>query len=77
MKKVNRYFLDDLLNPLVGGADDDDMENLYRCVDIDSEAQIKKIIKEILLTHFEIKPNAYKEIAKNTLSYYLTLDNKN
>jgi hypothetical protein len=72
MKTVNQYFLSELLNPLIGGADDDELYSALRNLNVNNEMVIKKLIRENLHQYFKQKPDAYKEAAKRALSYYLT-----
>lgn len=71
---VNEVLVEYFLHPLSGGADSDSQYELYKNVDVNDENQIKKIISETIKPEFDSKPLEFKEIAKRTLSYYLTTD---
>ncbi|GAB4044464.1 hypothetical protein [Spirosoma litoris] len=72
MKKVNRAFLSDILNPLVGGADMDEMV-VYEDIDSNDEKTMKQLIKSIFVPYFNLKPDRYKYILKDSLKYYLSI----
>lgn len=74
MKKVNKYFVEALLNPMAGMADFDDTPEYIQKLDANNELQTKEIIKQYLLPEFKIKPEEYKQIVYDSLSYYLTTE---
>lgn len=72
MKIVNPYFLDELLSPLTGLADDDGAVEHYRHIELNSEDQYKSVIKDTLIEPFNNLDEERKQKSKLALSYYLT-----
>lgn len=69
---VNPFFLDTLLTPLVGLADDDDSVSAYGEIDLDDKSQAARIAQEVLVPFFRsLGPEVRKNI-DNTYRYYLT-----
>lgn len=70
MREVNPYFLDDILSPLAGGADFDELMYLQH-LDANNEQEIKEILKEFLGPYFEGLSDIYKAKFKLSLAFYL------
>ncbi len=77
MQTVNWYMLNDILNPLGGSADIDEMVYIYQDVDSNNEVEIKQIIFEKIKPYFEKKTEAYKISIKRSLSFFLTTNKIN
>lgn len=71
MKIVNRYFIDDILSPIVGLADSESDLHLFGEIDTSSELELKKFFRDIIKPTFDFKKEKVKYISKNSLSYYL------
>lgn len=71
---VNEHFIDSLLTNLIGGADIDEDIEKYNDVDPNDEDRIKQILIEVVKPFFQEKNEAYQEMARTTLAYYLTSD---
>jgi hypothetical protein len=72
LKDVNIYFVTALLNPLTGGADDDEEVALYRETDPDNEQQMRTVIRDRLKPYFKRFDVKSAEIAKASLQYLLS-----
>lgn len=72
MKIVNPFFLDVLLGPITGLADDDEAVQHYEKIELCSEEQYKAVIRDILVTPYNGLDEEKKEKAKLALSYYLS-----
>ncbi len=71
MITVNPCFIEEVLAPLVGGADrEDDFAN-FGLFNIESEVDVKRLAKDILYPEFASKYPVFKETIKNSLAYYL------
>jgi len=75
MKEVNKFLLEDVLSPLIGGADMDEYSHLWY-VDSDNELVIKDIIKEFFLPYFQTLNDAYHSKLKLSFAYYLKNNSK-
>jgi hypothetical protein len=73
MINVNKYFLEDILSPIVGGADMDDFLYL-QCIDSNDEHKMKELITEFILPYYKKATDKYKQSVKNTMMYYLTTE---
>lgn len=72
MRQVNIHFVTALLDPLVGGADDDAEVARYRRLDPDNEKDVRDVIRNRLKPHFERFDEASKEMATRSLQYFLS-----
>lgn len=70
MEIVNKYFLDDILSPLVGGADFDELQYLLN-LDADNVMQGKELIKVYLFPYFQSTTQSYMAKCKLSLAYFL------
>lgn len=77
MKSVNPYYVEELLGPLIGMGDDDEMVYSYMNLDTDSEQEIKAIISDLLMPNFFKFSKEKQEGCKRSLSYYLTTEKIN
>jgi len=75
MKTVNPYFLNELLSPITGLTDDDEAVILYQNMNLNDEAQYRKIIKDLFKPHFNGISEIVQQKSKLALSYYLSKDN--
>jgi hypothetical protein len=75
MKTANQQFLTEILNPLTGMADDDQMVASFRNLEVNNPSEIKKVLCQTILPEFNKRPEAYQSAAKSSLSYYLTSGN--
>lgn len=71
MKTVNPYFLNKLLSPITGIADDDEVVMYYQNMNL-NEVQYRIIIREQLKPYFDGCSEIVKQKSKLTLSYYLS-----
>ncbi len=71
MLKVNVYFIEDLLNPLIGLADIDEEQKKYIDFDANNEDLSKKIIISVLKPYYNEKSLKYKSLSKRSLAFYL------
>jgi len=69
--------LGDILDNLVGGADDDKMTDKYSTLNVNNEQEVREVIKEMMKPDFEAKVDSYKNFVKNTIAYYLITDEVN
>jgi hypothetical protein len=74
MKIVNPYFLDVLLRPITGLADDDDAVLHYQGIELSNEKQYKEVIRGTLIGPFNSLDDEKKKKSEIALSYYLTKD---
>ena len=72
MKQVNPWFLDDLMSPISGLADDDDAVMYYRQMNVDSEEKFRAIIREKFVVYYYALDEQKQEKAKLALSFYLS-----
>jgi len=72
MKTVNPYFLNDLMSPITGLADDDNAIKYYSNLNINTEEKFRSIIKDLFLPYYENLDNTKKQKSKLALSYYLS-----
>lgn len=71
MTTVNLQFIDALLGPLVGSADDDAQRDRYRNVNADNEYHVKAVIAETIKPRLDNRPWRYRTAARNALAYAL------
>jgi hypothetical protein len=77
MKKIiNPVFIDEFLIPLIGGADDEEMIELFGYYKTDDENDVKKLAIEVLLPEYNKQKDVLKLLAKDTLAYYLIFPNR-
>ena len=69
---VNRNILDAVLSQLAGGADIDEDVERFGDINPNDKKQIKEIIALEILPDFQKSSTGYKNLLKQTLSYYLT-----
>ena len=72
MKTVNPYFLNDLMSPITGLADDDNAIKYYSNLNINTEEKFRSIIKDLFLPYYENLDHTKKQKSKLALSYYLS-----
>lgn len=72
MITVNPVYIDYVLNPLTGGADSEESIDLYGSYNPNSEQEVKKLAREVLLPEFKSQQPILQEVVKHTLAYYLT-----
>lgn len=72
MKLVNPYFLNDLMSPITGLADDDEAVSYYNSLNISSEEQYRSIIREVFIEYFSSLDKQKKDKTKTALSFYLS-----
>lgn len=77
MNKVNMLFLDDVLSPLTGGADDDEQIDLYNGLDVNNESLIKGIILKTIKPEFSNKSLSYQIEVRKALAFALLSTNIN
>jgi len=74
MKTINLQFIDAVLGPLVGSANDPAQLERYRNFNPDNEFHVKAVIAETLKPRFDNRPDRYKKAVKHALAYALLLD---
>lgn len=74
MRTINLQFIDAMLGPLVGGANDKTQVEQYRNFNANNEYLVKAVIAETLKPRFDSRPTRYKKGVKNALAYALLLD---
>jgi hypothetical protein len=72
MRQVNIHFVRALLDPLVGGADDDAEVARYRPLDPDKESGVRDVIRTRLKPYFDRFDVDSKEMARRSLQYFLS-----
>jgi hypothetical protein len=72
MKTVNPHFLDVLLRPLIGLADDDEATAHFSTLDPDSAEQVRHVIRTTLAPAYVSLPEEMREPCKTALAYYLS-----
>ena len=72
MIMVNPVFLQELVSPLIGGADSEDSVEMFAQYSTDSETDVKRLAREVLLPEFLEQKPVLKQKVKDTLEYYLT-----
>lgn len=68
--KVNPIFIDEFVSPLIGGADRDNEFEYFKC-NPDLEQDVKFLCNNLLIPEFKQQIEQIREVAKNTLAYYL------
>lgn len=76
MIKVNPIFVDEILTPLIGGADSEDSLDTFGQYNSNIEKDVKELAQLFLLPEFNKKKQIIQEITKNTLAYYLSNSQK-
>lgn len=71
MKQFSLQYIDLLLEPLVGLADDDNEVAKYSNINSHSSEEFKQIINQILKPHYELLDQPSKEMAQGSLRYFL------
>jgi len=77
MITVNPIYIDYVLDPLVGGADNDEAMDKYGHYNSDDENDVKLLAKEVLLPRFLKQPTRLQTAIKNSLAYYLVYPKQN
>lgn len=81
MNQVSIQYIEELLSPLIGEADNDNFFNKYVDYSYDLDGNDVKIVKEILLSeispYWNTKDDCSKNRMKKSLSYYLTTNKVN
>jgi len=72
MKIANPFFLHDLLSPITGLADDDEVVSFYNKMGVISEDQYRKIIKNNFIDYYNSLMCDKQQKIKTALSYYLS-----
>ena len=68
---VNSLWIDSLLDPLIGGADDDDEVLHFRSLDPNDEAAVRAVIRERLVPYFRRMNAESVERIERAYRYYL------
>ncbi|OJW38216.1 MAG: hypothetical protein BGO54_21835 [Sphingobacteriales bacterium 46-32] len=76
MITVNPIYIDEVLGPLIGGADDEASIDDYGYYKSDIEEDVKSLAKDVLLPDFKKQKERLQDVTKNTLAYYLTYPGK-
>lgn len=76
MITVNPVYIDEVLSPLIGGADDESTIEIYGHYRSDEESDIKELARDVLLPEFKKQKPILQDAVKNTLAYYLTYPKK-
>lgn len=76
MITVNPIYIDEVLSPLIGGADDEASIDDYGYYKSDIEEDVKSLAKDVLLPDFKKQKERLQDVTKNTLAYYLTYPGK-
>lgn len=72
MITVNPIYIHEVVSPLIGGADSEEIIDLYGYYNVDKELEVKQLARDVLLPDFlKQRPELQREV-KNTLAYYLT-----
>lgn len=81
MNKVSIQYIEELVSPLIGQADNDSFFDTYNNIsytlDGNDEEIVKMILEKEILTNWKGKEESIKSKFKNSLSYYLTTDKIN
>ncbi|MGH2767380.1 MAG: hypothetical protein ACRDIF_00250, partial [Actinomycetota bacterium] len=72
MRTVNSFFVDRLLGPLWGLADDDEAVAAYRAFDPNNEAKVRELIRSELKPYFVRWNPGAQQIARDSLRYWLS-----
>lgn len=72
MKTVNPYFLDVFLRPLAGLGDDEEAVKFYQEMNLVTEDDYRRVIKDTLVEDFNRLDEEKKRKSKVALSYCLT-----
>ncbi|RXP46197.1 hypothetical protein EC396_14400 [Lutibacter sp. HS1-25] len=54
----------------------DDCIKVFSNLEVNNESEVKKVIRYRILLNYLIMPKAFKEIFRNSLIYYLNVDNQ-
>ncbi len=76
MITVNPVFIDEVLSPLIGGADSEESIEIYGHYKSDMEGDVKKLAQDVLLPEFKKQKDVFQRVVKDTLAYYLTYPQK-
>lgn len=76
MITVNPVYIDEVLSPLIGGADHEDSIEIYGHYRPDEELDVKELAREVLLPEFLKQNVLLQRVTKDTLAYYLTYPGK-
>lgn len=74
MKQVNKHFLNYIITPLIGSADDDEMVDQYSDLDPNNESAVKAVLDQTVKADFFSRSENFIAQSKLALSYYLTTD---
>lgn len=77
MKTVNIRVVEDLLSPLTGWADIDNLPADLVNIDPGNEIVVKAIIDRYFLPYFKSQSDKYKTVAEDSLSYFLSKHDTN
>jgi|GEM_PF-1929703 len=76
MITVNPIYIHEVLNPIIGGADDETSIGDYGYYKSNIEEDVKSLAKNVLLPEFKKQKKRLQDVTKNTLAYYLTYPKK-
>lgn len=71
---VNEIFIDYIMGPLAGSAQNEEQCRQYGDIDVNDEAAVKAAIHDAIKAKFDLQPVEFKILAKTSLAYYLTTD---
>jgi len=74
MRKINRCFIDDAFGPLVGAADNDELDEFLENFNADDSDQVMELMKNLIKPEFDNMLGSIQEKTKMALSYSLTAE---
>ena len=72
MKSVNIAFLDEIMESLIGGADDDEAQDYFMNYDFNCDNDYRMIIDRFILPNYQSKSERMKSKIKETLRFSLS-----
>ena len=76
MITVNPVYVNYVLDPLTGGADNEESLEIYGHYRPDEEVDVKKLASDVLLSEYKKKKEILQRVIKDSLAYYLSYPDK-
>src|SRR5215212_1357742 len=73
---INPVFINEVVSPLIGGADSEEEIDKFSYCNPDLEGDVKELAKTVLLPDFIQQKKILQQRIKNTLAYYLNFPQK-
>jgi hypothetical protein len=76
MITVNPVFINEVMGPLIGGADSEEDIEAFSRYNPDVEEEVKELAKAVLLPEFIQQKDILRQKVKDSLAYYLNFPEK-